>query len=719
MQQQRPYHPPVQQAPLWVGWLPALLGVGLASTLVRIIVVTLWVPPSPPIVYEVVTGLLSVIIIGVFAGAVTVHFQRIRVEHFSYDRVASAITTYVVSTLVLLLGSSLLESVSPYQPASSWYVLSVLADHLIAVGTYAVALYVAGFMMMVLLVRRHKRTRFLLQAKAWLIAVVWFMAILAPLYDAAKVVAVLAIIALCLVMLGNIRRLNWLGTLSLNKKVRLFWLATIGMATGVIAASIIAFETAIPLVHTTEALLRSGSTIPAVLHLCAGVFFFRLMIATLASLPNSGLVDRRTDEMEALAALTRRVAQAISIDELLETASISACTVCQAHGSWVEVYDADGAVRVVGARSIGVDYVHYVHSHTSFHRLLTDADQPMYVESLTSVLDHQAPDVAIRSLLAVPLWDGRQRMGTLVVFSTVETGMEPQDLSLLASFADVVSVGLDQARLVESALANERVQKEVEVARNIQQSLLPTHDHASEVWTIDAITIPAAEVGGDYYDYVRFADGSVGALIADVAGKGVPAALYMATLKGVVLAEVRSAQGPADLLRRIHGALWGSMERKTYITMTCIAYDPRHKTVRIARAGHTPALITMQGKVHTITPRGVAIGIISTEQFHQAIDEDVYHVEPGDICLLTTDGVTERRNGAMVEMTLEPLTELLYAQRFASATDVVRQTLDLVEQFAAGTVAHDDITIVGIRFGSHDSTLVSAKQRNDHDQETR
>jgi len=311
-------------------------------------------------------------------------------------------------------------------------------------------------------------------------------------------------------------------------------------------------------------------------------------------------------------------------------------------------------------------------------------------------LPEYGKSVGLHSFIAIPLLNADVRTGTLVVFSTVEFGFEADDLRLLTAFGDTISVALEQAELMETALEKERLQKEVDVARTIQASLLPRSAPSSPSFDIDSITTPASDVGGDYYDYVKFSNGSHGAIIADVSGKGVPAALYMATLKGVVLAEMRRATGPADLLRRVNTTLHGSMERHTYITMTCVEFTNDCRSLRFARAGHTPTLLRRAGATTVITPGGVAIGIVSPSMFDAALEEVVIPVNAGDICLLTTDGVTERRDGAMNEIGLIPISTMLDSLEPTTALDVVRHTLDLLERHAGDEDPHDDITIVAL-----------------------
>jgi len=221
---------------------------------------------------------------------------------------------------------------------------------------------------------------------------------------------------------------------------------------------------------------------------------------------------------------------------------------------------------------------------------------------------------------------------------------------------------------------------------------------------LGATTIPATQVGGDYFDFLEFPNGRFGIIIADVSGKGIPAAMYMATLKGTVLAEARSAEGPRDLLCSVNATLKGSMEKHTFITMMCAEFNPETSELRIARAGHTPAIIRRESGTSICRPNGIAIGIAAPAIFDSHIEEVSFVVREGDICLLTTDGVNERRNASLEEIGFETVANLIDVLRPASAYQIVEATMALLGEHAGATEQHDDITVIGMLFTANEKT---------------
>lgn len=675
------------------------LGIMASAALVlRIVIVMLWSVMgghalSENLWVEIALTAASNIVLAGIVGLTVLFYARRMAEELRYETMAGALTTYAVSSLALLL----LGAIVPFrvEDGTPQDLLSTFTSHVVALGTFTITIGLAGFLVQVLMARRQRSTQRLLVTLLILVLLIWLGDAMSGVWGGFSFIALVLVMVGAIVMLMTIRRLNWLATISMDKKIRLLWLTLCGGFAAFVLTIQHAFFDEAAVTISADMFIRSGAILPAAVNFFGLVFFGRLLFAVIAALPNSGIVDRRSSEVESLTYLTRLMAESASVDDLLTSVTQFALRVCRGHGAWCETY-VDGELRVAAAQLVHADYVHALHGHRQLHRLLVDSERPVLVDSIAERFPEIGSTLAVRSMIVVPLLSEHRRIGTLVMFSTVDYGFEADDLRLLTAFGDTISIALDQARLTEAAMERERMQREFDVARRIQSSLLPRTAPLVPCFDVDAVMIPATEVGGDYYDYIRFRSGRPGVIIADVSGKGIPAALYMATLKGVVLAEMRSSDGPADLLRRVNATLHGSMERSTYITMACVEFDPECRSLRLARAGHTPAIVRTGGDVRVLTPRGMAIGIVGPAMFDAAISEEVVDVVAGDICLLTTDGVTERRNRERTEIEIDTVTDLVAGVEQLKADDLVRATLDMLELHADGAEPHDDITIVAI-----------------------
>jgi serine phosphatase RsbU (regulator of sigma subunit) len=159
------------------------------------------------------------------------------------------------------------------------------------------------------------------------------------------------------------------------------------------------------------------------------------------------------------------------------------------------------------------------------------------------------------------------------------------------------------------------------IAKDIQKKLLPSSLPEISGFSLSSINIFADEVGGDYYDCVKLKDNSYCFIIADVSGKGMPAAFYMAQLKGAALAMAQVSSSGAELLKRINKAFYGSMEKKMYITMQTLTINPDDDIVFISRAGHMPAVLKSKNEIKWIKPNGIGIGLAKPEIFDPVLEE--------------------------------------------------------------------------------------------------
>jgi len=239
-----------------------------------------------------------------------------------------------------------------------------------------------------------------------------------------------------------------------------------------------------------------------------------------------------------------------------------------------------------------------------------------------------------------------------------------------------------------------RAGQELAIGRQIQRSLLPRSFPEVPGWRFAAEYEPAREVGGDLYDVYRLGGDSadvVVLLIADVTGKGVPAALLMADTKALLRAAADHAPGPADALARVNRIL--ALERRSslFVTAALAEVDVWTGGVRLASAGHeSPLVVRTDGRVETISASGFILGAVGDAGY----EEGSGSIGPGEAMLLYTDGVTEARNpqGAFYGDTR--LRALLGGLAGSAADDVRRAVVEDVGEFRAGADAHDDLTIL-------------------------
>ena len=256
--------------------------------------------------------------------------------------------------------------------------------------------------------------------------------------------------------------------------------------------------------------------------------------------------------------------------------------------------------------------------------------------------------------------------------------------------------------LLRQAAEKKRLEEELRIAREIQMSLLPQGPLVVPGLSVTALCVPAREVGGDYYDFFRLGERRLGVLIADVAGKGTSAALYMAELKGLMLSLTRMHTSPRELMLAADRIIAANLDARSFITMTYAIVDLDARTMTYARAGHTP-LMFLRGstskvdrRVDVLAPDGLVLGlnIDNGEMFERLLEERTIHLRSGDLALFFTDGITEAMNEADEYFGEGRLGQLVESNAHLSSDGLREKVLKEIEAFVGAAPQHDDMTMI-------------------------
>ena len=302
------------------------------------------------------------------------------------------------------------------------------------------------------------------------------------------------------------------------------------------------------------------------------------------------------------------------------------------------------------------------------------------------------------TFVAVPIKGGNDAFIGVLAAADRETreggvgAFEENELRLLSLFANQVAIALENARLHREALAKQAMERELELAATIQRDILPKSIPAVDGIEISALSRPARQVGGDYHAFF-IRDGVLTALVADVAGKSMPAALLVSALHAVVqllFAEGREIDEIAtELNRHIHR--W-SAENK-FATMIMISIDQEAETLQFVNAGHNPAYLVADGKIDMMKSHGLPIGILPQTRY-------LAQTRPfpaGSTAVLYSDGITEAEDVAGEEFE-NPRLEALLEQHLGCSASMIRdQIADAVDNFVGEAPQKDDQTLVVVR----------------------
>jgi sigma-B regulation protein RsbU (phosphoserine phosphatase) len=255
--------------------------------------------------------------------------------------------------------------------------------------------------------------------------------------------------------------------------------------------------------------------------------------------------------------------------------------------------------------------------------------------------------------------------------------------------------------LLQQAAEKKRLEEELRIAHEIQMSLLPQGPLTMPGLSVTALCVPAREVGGDYYDFLPLDDHRVGVLIADVSGKGTSAALYMAELKGLVLSLSEIHSSPRALLVAANRIIAKHLDARSFITMTYAVIDLRSRTMTYARAGHTPLIYVpangvVPRRAQILAPDGLVLGlkIDNGEMFDRLLEEETIPLNPGDLYLFFTDGISEAMNAYDDCFGETRLGQLAETHAHMRSDELRERVLREIAAFVGDAPQHDDMTMI-------------------------
>jgi len=304
-----------------------------------------------------------------------------------------------------------------------------------------------------------------------------------------------------------------------------------------------------------------------------------------------------------------------------------------------------------------------------------------------------------RSILAVPLKVRDKIIGVAEVINRKDGhSFTDSDLEVFSTFGRQVALALENARMHRKILKQQRFEHELEAARIIQESFLPQGppESSGSKFEIAAKSIAATSIGGDFFDFVEFENDTIGFVIGDVSGKGIPAALYMARLVSDFRFQTQIERFQPGVFANINDALVQRGRRGMFVTMQYIVFDPVRGHLSVVSGGHLP-LAHFQKSTNSCTfvsvDSGPPLGILSGIGYKQR----ELNLEPGDAIICITDGIIEAKNKSGKQFSFKALEKVLESP-WQSAEEIVDTIVKKVGQFSKGTAQHDDLTVVALKF---------------------
>jgi serine phosphatase RsbU (regulator of sigma subunit) len=299
----------------------------------------------------------------------------------------------------------------------------------------------------------------------------------------------------------------------------------------------------------------------------------------------------------------------------------------------------------------------------------------------------------------VPIRSKEKLIGVLLVGEKEsETTFRQEDLAFLSSTAKQSSVAIENAFLYEELTEKERMKHELQIARRIQLDSLPQVTPNIQGLEISGTSIPAMEVGGDFFDYLSNTKEMITVVIGDVSGKGTSAALYMSKVQGILRSLHGFALTPRELFKRTNTLLCRDLEKRSFVTVLGVEFNTKNRSAIVSRAGHLPLwhFDSKSKTVKKVLPRGLGLGLNDASVFTSEMKEKKIQYRKNDIFLFATDGVTEAHNSG-VDFGEERLHANLIKHSEKSAKEIQDIILNEVASFVGENEQHDDQTVVVVK----------------------
>lgn len=422
-------------------------------------------------------------------------------------------------------------------------------------------------------------------------------------------------------------------------------------------------------------------------------------LVILFNLPTTSVFEQKLEEVVNF----QRISQSIQTEQnedsvyniLLET---SVSTVF-ADAAWLEVKTLNPGAKVFTYKITekeSQDIINHLHAKNVKGVLDQGSDKTKNLSKHLATLKGSR----FRSILAFPIYVKGENIGTLALLKELPDGFNREMTRIVSTFANQAGISIENFRLMEEALQNERYKEELKIAKTVQKSLLPEVLEKDEDFDIAAFSESADEVGGDYYDTLRTNDHQISLIVADVSGKGTTAAFHMSQMKGIFHSLAQDCIKPDVFMCRANQALVYCLERGSFISATFFIIDTREKKVHYSRAGHCPLLYFSAKKAQAefFKDKGIALGMVKNRSYSNFIEANEFQYESGDIMVLYTDGITEAKNLKGEEFGYDRLAEILLEVKEMPAKQIQEHLIRRLYEFSGTSNINDDYTTMIVKF---------------------
>lgn len=490
--------------------------------------------------------------------------------------------------------------------------------------------------------------------------------------------------------------LKWIPYLTFKEKWKsILFLAIILASTSYLFFEVITYSGSnLTFVNLTDNLFLMG--------LFAFVMIYSLssFLVTLFNLPTSSVFEQKLVEAINFQRLSQSIKPGQDETQVLDVLIDSSMSAAYADGGWLELLDAEQKPEFIQERFINEDIRDELYELIKNTKPFSEFNWESS-ENESRIFQGKIPHNIYKSALMIPLLVNKKTIGRLFLIKEVKDGFNKEMVNIINTFVGQACISVENYRLLNEAIKNERYKEELKIAQRVQRSLLPTELHHDETFEISGFSEAADEVGGDYYETKEIAKNLFAIIIGDVSGKGTSAAFNMSQMKGVFHSLVQLNPSPGEFLAKANIALSQCLERNHFITTSYFLVDTKHKKIRYSRAGHCPTLF-YDASLDTsayLSSEGLGLGIVRNSLYENYIHESDFDFEKNDVLVLFTDGIIEAKNESGEEFGYERLKKTLQKLHRFDTNEIQQQIMEEIYRFVGqNKLPDDDFSLLVIKF---------------------
>jgi sigma-B regulation protein RsbU (phosphoserine phosphatase) len=420
---------------------------------------------------------------------------------------------------------------------------------------------------------------------------------------------------------------------------------------------------------------------------------------------NAGLYrasKRQALQRKTLFDVSKRLMSPLTLDEVLHSILRALMKVVDFHAGGVYLIDNESG-GVESITSLGYEKVVEADLHLKIGEgivgTVARTGKAEVVPDVTKDDRYIDARPKTRSEIVVPVVSDDKLIGVFNLENDKLDAFSDEDLDILTTFASQAAISIERARLHKYILEQKKIEQQLSIARTIQKTFLPDEVPQIPGYDLWGANIPSGEVGGDYFDFIRIVDYQLGIAVADVSGKGIPAALIMASFRASLIAEIRNNYAIRSICQKVNNLLCESLEPENlepenFVTAIYGVLDTKNSIFTFANCGHNPGLLLRSdGTIEELAEGGLILGVRPGSTY----EERPVYIKSGDILCFFTDGISEAENAQGSQFETRRIIDIIKKHKSLSAAEIGGKTIEAVRSFAHNEHSMDDLTLIIIK----------------------